>query len=104
MILTPQELQDTLTVIKFPQYLLSGEGPATKLSVIDDAETTARFLETVRAYAEVVQRVAEKATPGMWGIYRYCPICETKWIPDQPEKHRDGCVGLAARKLRGLDD
>jgi hypothetical protein len=99
MILTPQELQDTLTAIKFPTYVVFGMDPATKISVIPDEETTARFLETVEAYAEIVQKVAELVRD---------------WCYDRDDFAVAGRevdfgrllwdIGVEARKLRGFDD
>lgn len=66
--------------------------------LMEEGGGNGRHIATLREADAIVRALAEKAAPGVWGVYRCCPVCGTNWLPDQPERHKDECIGLRARR------
>jgi len=66
------------------------------------------LMDTLRAYASIVERVAEMNTPRLYGHADWCVFCHASLSPLPRDRgldsgHAPDCLYLEARKLRGKE-
>jgi hypothetical protein len=105
MILTPEQIENWV----LPGLRDGWDGPHHP-----DPETEQTYIrhltgyvstdlaDTLAAYADIVQRVAEDNF-SYWDVTPRCFYCDADMGEHSDEEHASDCLYLAARKLRGLD-
>jgi hypothetical protein len=117
MIMTPEQITALLSVTRDCEYIDVGSTDGYGFTIHSNAPSEAgvhEWCDTLAAYVEIVQKVAEcdpYCDDSEFPKFMYgggCHYCEGHSLPNSPLEgtrcpHAPDCLYLAARKLRGLE-
>ena len=87
---------------------LTPQAVADWAEMMDTCPNMTTTAATLREMAAIVEAVADDAEPVLVRVessahkWMRCPSCLLIWEPKSAEDHAPGCIGIRARKLRGL--